>query len=213
MRTMGRSMTERVLREHPSLALTLIYLGLTTVGLIHDLWFYLYFRFNILDFSETSDFLLAAIRNPLVILLSMAPVALLLMFARLRHAALKKSSRYRAYSARYAKTKWNSVGLRAAIYGVFVFVYAVAFTQVYAKATSNRIKAGVGRRVAFTRTAGEPPTEQPILLGSTTKFLFFYYPARRVTEIVPVENMGTLTIDSRSHRDRLRDSVPITAIP
>ena len=68
LRTASKSVAGKVIREHPTLVLTLAYLGLTAVGMIHDLWFYRYFQINILDYSETGDFLLAAMRNPLVII-------------------------------------------------------------------------------------------------------------------------------------------------
>ena len=92
LRTLGRSLASRVAHEHPTLVFTLAYLSLTVVGLIYDLWFYSYFRINILDYSETGDFLLAAIRNPLVIILSMLPAGMLLIGIRVRELAIRKSA-------------------------------------------------------------------------------------------------------------------------
>ena len=207
LRALGKSLLARMAREHPTLLLTLGYLGLTFVGMIHDLWFYFYFRINILDFSETSDFLLAAIRNPLVIILSMLPVLMLLGFQRMRDTASRKSAWYESHRKKYANTRWNSVGLRTFVYGLFVMVYAIVFTQLYADRAANRIKDGKGRRVAVLRTDGISSDEQPILLGATGKFVFLYFPDRKATEIVPVESTVALTVDSRRRRDRERDSL------
>ena len=194
-------------REHPTLVLTLVYLALTFVGMIHDLWFYFYFRINILDFSETSDFLLAAIRNPLVIILSMLPLAILVGFQRMRDVASRKSAWYSSHRTKYANTRWNSVAIRALVYGWFVVVYAILFTQFYAEREANRIKDGKGKRVSLLRNDGIASDEQPILLGTTGKFIFLYFPSRKATEIVPVESTVALTVDSRRRRERERDSL------
>ena len=205
--TIGKSLAAIALRDHPTLLLTLVYLGLTFVGMIHDLWFYFYFRINILDFSETSDFLLAAIRNPLVIILSMLPVAILLGFRKLRETAIRKSQWYDNYQKKYIHTRWNSVFFRTMIYGWFVVVYAVVFTQLYAQREANRIKKGNGRRVSFIRNDGIKTDDNPILLGTTAKFLFFYSPGTRTTEIVPIDATTALTVDSRRRREREQDSL------
>ena len=206
LRTLGKSVAARLAREHPTLVLTLAYLGLTFVGMIHDLWFYFYFRVNILDFSETSDFLLAAIRNPLVIILSMLPIVILLFLQRMRETAAKKSAWYSRHQKKYVNSRWNSVSIRLFVYGWFVLVYAIVFTQVYAERGANRIKAGKGKRVSVLRTDGIMPDEQPILLGTTGKFILLYFPSRKATEIIPVESTVALTIDSRRRRERERDS-------
>ena len=207
LRALGKSLAGRLAREHPTLVLTLAYLALTFVGMIHDLWYYFYFRVNILDFSETSDFLLAAIRNPLVIVLSMLPIGILLGVQRLRDTATAKSAWYEKHRRKYASTRWNSVSMRFFIYGWFVIVYAIVFTQMYAQREANRIKGGKGRRVALLRSDGITSDEQPILLGTTGKFVLLYFPSRRATEIVPIESTVALTVDSRRRRERERDSL------
>lgn len=206
LKDLSRNVAWVLAREHPTLGLTLLYLALTFVGMIHDLWFYLYFKINILDFSETSDFLLAAIRNPLVILLSLLPVALLFALQRARVTARNKSARYDAFSRKIDSSRWNSLSARIFIYGWFVVVYAIVFTQLYAQWESGRVKSGKGRRVAFVRNDGVISDEQPILLGTTGKFLFLYYPSRKATEIVPIDNATVLTVDSRRQKEREADS-------
>jgi hypothetical protein len=207
VRVLGRSLASRIAHEHPTLVFTLAYLALTAVGLIYDLWFFFYFKINILDYSETSDFLLAAIRNPLVILLSMLPVGILLFGLQVREVVTRKSQRYEAYRKKYVNTMWNSRPVKIASGLFFVIIYATAFTQIYAKFSASRVKHGAGARISMTRNDGVTSGEKPILLGSTTKFFFLYYPTRRETEIVPVDNVSRLTIDSRMRNERERDSL------
>ncbi len=206
LRNVSRSVAGRLMREHPTLVLTLAYLGLTFVGMIRDLWFYRYFRINILDYSETSDFLLAAIRNPLVVILSLVPIGMLLLAARIREYAIVRSPKYRARAAKSVARKWNTLAARVVIYTWFVFIYAVLFAQLYSMREVTRIKAGRGQRVALARTDGVTSGPLPIFLGSTSKFFFLYYPERKETEIVPIENTTMITLDSRRRVERKADS-------
>jgi hypothetical protein len=206
-REVGKKVAWIAAREHPTLVLTLFYLGLTFVGLIHDLWFYRYFNINILDFSESSDFLLAGIRNPAAVILSMLPIAILVLIGRLRETAIRKSKWYDNYQKKYLNTRWNSVGMRTFIYGWFVIVYAILFTQFYSAREASRIKKGIGRRITYIRNDGIRTDEQPILLGTTTKFLFFYHPSTKTTEIVPIDATTALRVDSRRRREREQDSL------
>jgi hypothetical protein len=204
----SKSVGWRLAREHPTLLLTLIYLAVTFVGLVHDLWFYRYFGINILEFSETSDFLLAAMRNPLVIILALLPIAILRIGQTLRETAIKKSERYERYAKKYENTRWNSVVARSFIYGWFIVVYAILFTQLYAAREVSRIKSGKsGHRVSFMRTDGIVSDEQPILLGTTGKFIFLYSRTRKATEIVPIDNTAAITVDSRRRKEREADSL------
>jgi len=207
LRTLGINLFLKAAREHPTLVLTLAYLGLTFVGMLHDLWFYRFFNINILDFSDTSDFLLAAIRNPLVIILSLIPVAILLILQQARAAARRKSRWYDNYAEKYSRTRWNSVPLRIFIYGLFVILYASLFAELYAGRESNRIKKGVGRRITYVRSDGIRTDENPILLGTTARYVFFYSPSAKTTEIVPVDAVTALRVDSRRRKERKEDSV------
>ena len=207
LREVGKSVAARIAREHPTLVLTIAYVLLTFVGMVHDWWFYMYFRINILDFSETTDFLVAAIRNPLVIILSLIPILILLFFQRMRETARRKSSWYDQYQKKYERSRWNTLSMRVMVYGWFIVIYAILFTQIYAKREAERIKTGKGRKVSFLRSDGIISDEQPILLGTTGKFVFLYFPSRKATEIVPIEQTVALTVDSRRRKEREADSL------
>ena len=208
LRNLGRSVVSKIAHEHPTLVFTLVYFALTAVGMVYDLWFFFYFKINILDYSETSDFLLAAIRNPLVILLSLIPVGILALGVRLREVATRKSSWYDGYRKKYVNTIWNSRGVKIVTAVFFVAVYAAVFTQIYAEVVAYRVKRGIGARVDVARNNGAATgTEKPILLGTTTRFFFLYYVSRHETEIVPIDNVSLVTVDSRLRREREKDSL------
>jgi len=137
----------------------------------------------------------------------MLPVGLVVLGVGLRDIAIRKSPRYDAYRKKYVNTMWNNRGVKIGIATLFSAIYATVFTQFYAQVAADRVKSGKGPRVMLVRNDGVTSGEKPILLGSTTKFFFLYYPGRRETEIVPVENVSHLTVDSRMRRERERDSL------
>jgi hypothetical protein len=61
----------RFLREHPAIAVSLVYLQVTTVGVVYSWVLFRRFDINIFDYAETNDFLLAAFRDPIVFGMSM----------------------------------------------------------------------------------------------------------------------------------------------
>ena len=61
----------RIRVDHLGILLTLSYLFLGALGMLHEALVFLMFRVNILDFAEPSDFLVAALRDPLIVVVSL----------------------------------------------------------------------------------------------------------------------------------------------
>lgn len=197
----ARSAWTGLLREHPGLLLTAGYLVLTIIGLLYELWFFFYFRINILEYVETSDFLLAALRTPLVILLSLLPVPLAWLLFRLNHWARQKYPRYGAFDSRLENGLFGqSMAGRLASRSLFVLIYAAFFTLLYAERVTDRIKAGHGREVRVELSSGAPFPSRTLLLGTTSKFVFLYLPEAKRTHIVPIENVSRLVVSSEKAR-------------
>ena len=193
-----------IAREHPTLLLTLAYLALTAVGLVYDAWLYAYFRINVVEYSETSDFLLAAVRTPLVIILSILPVLILWTITRLRRRARKMFPRYDRFSKRYEGTMWDMENPRIGgpIGVVFVVIYAILFTQLYALRVADNIKAGRGRvvKVEMIVPGSIPTTDTTLLVGTTGKFVFLYNPRSNQTRIVPFDNVSSISVVAKRRR-------------
>jgi hypothetical protein len=193
-----------IAREHPTLLLTLGYLALTAVGLVYDAWLYAYFRINVVEYSETSDFLLAAVRTPLVIILSILPVLILWTITRVRRRARKMFPRYDKFSKRYEGTVWDMENPRIGgpIGVVFVVIYAILFTQLYALRVADNIKAGRGRvvRVEMIVPGTVPTTDTTLLIGTTGKFVFLYDARANQTRIIPFENVSSISVVAKRKR-------------
>jgi hypothetical protein len=54
-----------MIRAHPSLLLTLVYLLVSAIGVIYSYFFYREFGISIVKFVDLSDFLLASIQEPI----------------------------------------------------------------------------------------------------------------------------------------------------
>jgi len=192
---------------HGGLLLTLAYVALTLVGMTYEWWLFLFFKINILTYAETSDFLLAAVRSPLVILLCLLPLMLVWVLVRADQWARRRWRGWAAYQAFYDRTIYRDPRRKVAMWVVFVVMYALVFTQLYAKREAQAIKRGRGTevRVQFTSEAagalGEAPLDA-LLLGTTGRYLFLYFPAERRTDVVPVDNVARLLVRADRWRQR-----------
>jgi hypothetical protein len=195
-----------IARQYPGLVIALTYVAVTVVARMQDLWFYRYFRINILNYSSPQDFLLASMRHPGVWLFFLIPGGTLLLaswlLARRRFASLQPPPEMRR--SRFAFS-WNTPALRLVIGVIVVIAIATTLTARTASQRFTSVTNGIGRHVTFARTDGVTYDEQPLLLGSTGSFFFLFYSKRKVTEIVPVENTALMTVDL----DAKKDSGPV----
>jgi hypothetical protein len=185
--------------ENIGLMLTLGYLFLTALGMFHRALVFLMFRINVFDYAEPSDFLLAALRDPLIILVCVAPIPLVALYYR-----------GAAWIQRRSKSKWLtgtekqqaiSRRYRRQLYALTAFLWALAASLHYASSVARDLRAGTGRRVHVELVSGAqtlPVDTMPqLLLGTTQKFLFLYDASRQVTSVIPISNIARLRVDRR----------------
>ena len=201
----------RLMDEHPALLLTAGYLILTLVGLIYEFWLFLAFRINIVDWAESTDFLVAAIRTPLIILLSLLPIPLAFLLDRFGKQLRARFPKYRAYQERQEKLLRLEPHHRVYVWVVFVFIYAVLFTQLYAFRVARQIRAGQGKIIRVEGTGdGESAPIQGVLIATTAKYLFVYDTSSAFTRILPVENIRQVLVARR--RSGFVDTAPAAAV-
>ena len=185
--------------ENVGLMLTLGYIFLAALGMFHRALVFLMFRINVFDYAEPSDFLLAALRDPLIILVCVAPIPVLAGYYRLAYAIqrrtkskwLRGSERHQALAQRY----------RRPLYAFTVMLWALAASLHYAVSVSRDLRAGEGRKVRVELIAGPGSsaidTVPHLLLGTTQKFLFLYDAPSQVTSVIPISNIARLRVDRR----------------
>ena len=186
--------------ENLGLSLTLGYLFLTALGMFHRALVFYMFRINVFDYAEPSDFLLAALRDPLIILACVAPIPLVSLYFRLSYWVQKRTK----------KTNWLFGGEkhRALVnryrQPLFVFtavLWALAASLHYANSVARDLRDGHGRPVRVDLIATSPSasmdTTPQLLLGTTQKYVFLYDAQKQLTSIIPVSNVARIRIDRR----------------
>jgi len=191
----------RLLARHPGGLVTGVYLALTAIGVAYGFFYYIQFRVNMLDYAQTGDFLVAALREPVAIFYSTLPVPLLWLAAAFRRWLRRKSAWYDAYSARYER-KWK-VGPRYwdVVNTLLVAMYAMLFVIKYAEHEARVMREGTRKqvRVRLLSDAGTPLAaagRTATLIGSTSGYLFLYDRATDSTYVVPVSNVAHVAVRS-----------------
>lgn len=176
-----------ILREHPALLVSALYVAASVVGMFWS-WAYLRaFGINVFNYAQVTDFLIASLKEPF----TWALVVLAILM-------VKADNAYSLRVEQKAKTRWfrwygspnyrfiNNIGVIALV-GVFIFVYATL--------EAEDTRDGEGRSVDVTFEDGGDARSRT-LLGTTGQFLFLYDPMTRRVDIHPFENVHAISFQS-----------------
>jgi hypothetical protein len=189
------------LKEEPGLSLTFGYIILTAIGVTYEYHLFRAFGLNILDYAEISDFLVAALKEPFVILLSVASLAVLALAVGLNLWFQKRSHRYAAWNRRLTTSRPARLA-DALLMATIVAGYFYMFASLYADVAARRIKAGRGAVVTVEQTADARPADgvpgpKPALVGTTSRFLFLYDHGTRKTVVLPIDSIARIIVSPR----------------
>lgn len=186
--------------EHLGLALTLGYLFLSAVGMLHVALVCLRFKINVVDYAEPSDFLLAALRDPLIVLASVAPLPLVWLYFRFGKWLRGRFPNIQ-YSSGTQKSREFTDRHRGKIFALTVALWALAFSLNYARRVSDDLRAGHGRRVEVELVSGSlhapGDTVRPLLIGTTQKYVFLYDDRTGVPTVIPTNNVARIRYEAR----------------
>jgi hypothetical protein len=186
--------------ENLGLGLTLGYLFLTALGMFHRALVFLMFRINVFDYAEPSDFLLAALRDPLIIIACVAPIPIVALYFRMAYWLQKRSKKTNWF---YGGEKRRALAnqYRQQVYLLCAVLWALAASLHYANKVARDLRDGQGRRVHVELISAPAPTvadsAPQLLLGTTQKYLFLYDAEKQMTSIIPVSNISRIRIDRR----------------
>lgn len=176
--------TQQLLREHPALLISGLYVSASTIGMFFAWNFLRRFGINVFNYAEIGDFLLASLKEPFTWAVTiLAALLVALDNASSRRAASKYHSRWIAWygSARYRRLNY-----------ICAVVMVVLFLNVFAAAKSRDVFEGNAEIVSVTLT-DESPAKQMTLLGTTGRFVFLYEHKKNRVDIHPNENVLTIT--------------------
>jgi hypothetical protein len=197
------------LLDNPTLALTLLYLYVTAVGMLYSAVLYGRFGINIFDYSEIADFLLAAFKSPIALVAAGIQVALLYMMTYIV-MWWRTPERERDYEARaisplepvksmlmarppmlMARTRVLAV--------IFLAVIFLAGTCLFAIVRASSIKNGNKPTVevryrSFSGSAGQVTVPGLEFIGATQRAAFFYDVDDKRTIVIPQSQLVSIEV-------------------
>ncbi len=184
-------------REHPALAVTMLYALVSAIGLLFNWSLFRQFGVNVFNFMEVGDFLLAALREPLTFVLSATALVVTYLIQRLGALELRWLTGRKDKGRFWAGYYWFSRTINNhAVTGLVGFLlYCYLFLALYADHKSDQIRAGVARQVSVELASESDHIEgRPIaFLGATNRFVFLFDVAADTTHIIPHENLSVMT--------------------
>jgi hypothetical protein len=200
--------------EHPAVAGTVIYFGVSVIGVIYTWALYREFQINIFDFAETNDFLLAAFKEPFAFAMGIVSVLggvvcmLVYKYIELATDAYKRFI-YRLFRLKPGKLNMPSKSsnpiksaIRISCTTILLLVYLFIPAYFYAKKNADDIinneKSIVNVLYKERRDEALTPVAQRLkasLIGSTDKFLFFYVHSDKQSIVIPIANITSIKFE------------------
>lgn len=169
-----------MLADHPALLFSGLYMTASLIGLVYSWIFFSFFDINIFRYAEISDFLLASLKEPFTWLLALLAVSLVWVDnASSRRVAENGPGKLLRW---YASPLYRKTNFLAAIGLMALFLYS------YASQQGKNIRSGDADRITIHLADGSAPIVR-IMLGTTTRFSFFYDDTRRQVTIYPHESV------------------------
>jgi hypothetical protein len=144
--------------------------ALTTIGVIHGLFFYGPLGINIFDYATAADFAVWSLRDPVAILLTLLSAAGAYKFMKRRSTRL-----------------------------VLIVVSAAFFSMATSFFEQHRVKSGQGRGFGSSCTIVTVDGEKSVTrtgitpVGSAGDFILFYWKKDQSTFLLPKQNVIQLT--------------------
>ena len=174
-------------KSHPALILTLLFIQISTVGMVYDYALLQQFGINVFQFAELNDFFLAAFKEPFVLIQSV-----LTLFVIPAVLGITKN-RWDLVSSLIHKKKTMYFGT---IFIILVYTLIPPYLggksagKVLANGWNSIDKVYLVRK---TNPNGMFPDKEPLyLVTSTDKFMFFYNDKSKTVKVLNLANFAGL---------------------
>ena len=122
----ARTVALQLIRQRPGLTLIITYFVVMIVARYDDVWFYRLFGINIFNYAETSDVILAPLRNPIVLLFFLVPALVLFLASWM----MRKRQLPETAPDSNARSQWNTPVFRLIAASVVVVITAAALARI-----------------------------------------------------------------------------------
>lgn len=190
-----RAVVRLIAAEHTGAWLTVGYVALSILGLVHQAMVLRRFGINVVEYAQLSDFLLAAIRDPFVVLASAVPGVAVYLFYSWYGSWSARRNPLTFLEGRRKHPRISHPRSMAALQLMTGLVWATSVQMAYANVVSGAIRRGEGSRVAVSvANAGVPerpfPTDSALVIAVTSGYLFLYFPTHFETRVIPIDNVA-----------------------
>ena len=164
--------------------------------MVYEFLFFQEFDLQIFDFADPSDFLLVAVRQPILLLFTLLSLLTLQRASRNHARRLKRSEKYRRFHLWLRSRKWWRF-FESASYVLILVGYFFTFCAIYAQQKAASIRNGNGRlvQIELNSEAGaavKTASGDYALLGTTTRYLILYNISTKRPEILPINNLARM---------------------
>lgn len=175
-------------KENPTMILTLCYVLITAIGTGYSFYFYREFDINIIKFADLSDFLLAAILEPRSLLMFGFAVLLLLVAYWSDMLMRRRFKWYQNFVQNRLKAKYTD----PIVLMIVVLSCTVVLMQDLAEKNAAKIKSQSqdSYQVMYAENGVDNTVKSLELLGSTSRFVYFYDHKSKQSVVISPENVS-----------------------
>lgn len=175
-------------REHPTMILTLCYVVITAIGTGYSFFFYREFDINIIKFADLSDFLLAAILEPRSLLMFGFIICMIILSYWIDVLFRNRFKFYKNFVVNRLKAKYTDPFFMLL---VVLFATLVLMKDLAVK-NADKIKneASDSYSVMYAENGVDNSVKLLELLGSTSRFVYFYDHNSKQSVVISPENLS-----------------------
>jgi 3-methyladenine DNA glycosylase AlkD len=192
----------KTFEQDKTLFFTVSYLILTGIGMVFSIVYFRYFGINILEYSQISDFILIAFKDPFYVFFFILTVVIAYLLYFWDKWIFKKFPKFWNFSHKFSPIN-PSANTYLFTYGLLILVYTSQAAMFYGKYNAKQIKSGSGTPVKVYLTTGSEPVATdslPLLIGTTSSVIFLYHPKTKSTEIVPFNSIRKIVIQDKDEK-------------
>lgn len=204
----------QIFEEDKTLFFTVGYLILNVIGVTFSGVYFYYFNINILEYSQISDFVVIAFKDPFYIIFFLLTVFIIFLLYLWDKWILKKFPKFWLFFKKKRFFIKQNANTLLVSYILVLLLYTIEAAMFYGERKAKTIKEGHGVRVKVHLTTGAEPTLKdslPTFIGTTSNFLFVYDHQKKATEIIPFNSIRKLTFQDKNTANVIAKTSPTPA--
>jgi hypothetical protein len=195
MKTKLFNKINHILSRDFNLSLSVGYLGLVFIGIIFQGKFYYNFNINIVQYSDISDFLLAPLQNPKILIFTILSVTIIYLFNLGDDWFAKSYPKVHDFlMLGFDKTKYEEwFSIKGML--LMTILYILFAASIYGDLQYHHIKQAkyCDTKITFKENKYEP-SDTLIFIGKTNSYVFLFNRTKKQTDIVPMNDVLKIEI-------------------